>query len=394
MSRSSAESAGAVRVPGNGRRRGGPLAAVLLLALDCVVAAGVCEVWVRAFVPVKNVCWTFDEVLGPHRCGDQVRIGYVEPGYRSTLRTNSQGFHDVERSPARPAGSYRIQVYGDSMIVGQSVSIGDTIPAALEWHLNELGLPLRFEVLNMASVDSTSSQLLVYERYGRELRPDLVLSYFMDDFPDNLLEVHGRPHLPHHRLDAAGELVLQPPVPRDLDSPVERLKRASLLYRAVANRILESKLYNDARVLAALARGRLRGGGGGGGGVEARQRALVERGWPLTLALIEAFRSTAEADGARFVLVDGLKFNEVNVATVHGNVDLEAACAARGIGYLATYDVLAAMKSAENRPELFFRDHHPRPLGNDILARALAARLAELLLAQGAFDVAPGGDLG
>ena len=55
------------------------------------------QVWCAdiTFVPVKNVCWTLDHTLGPHRCADQRRTGYVEPGYSSVLETNSEGFHDT-----------------------------------------------------------------------------------------------------------------------------------------------------------------------------------------------------------------------------------------------------------------------------------------------------------
>jgi hypothetical protein len=118
------------------RLKGDRLRWALLIVLDCLIVGAVGEVWTRLAIPVKNVCWTFDARLGPVFCPNQRRIGHVQAGYRSTFVTNSLGFHDVERRRRPEPGTYRIQVYGDSMIVGGGVRIEETIPAVTERLLN------------------------------------------------------------------------------------------------------------------------------------------------------------------------------------------------------------------------------------------------------------------
>ena len=94
--------------------RGPRFAFVLVLALDCLAVGAIGELWARWAIPVKRICWTFDPRLGPIFCPNQERISYVQDSYSNILRTNSLGFHDLERPRQPPAGTYRIHVYGDS----------------------------------------------------------------------------------------------------------------------------------------------------------------------------------------------------------------------------------------------------------------------------------------
>ena len=141
---------------------------VCFLAIDFLLAAALCEAWIRWFVPVKNICYLTDSELGVTFCPNQKTCGYVEPGYSNTLITNSAGFHDQERTTAKAPGIYRIEVYGDSMVQGYVVPAEATLTAALEKHLNSKGLPVTVEVLNMGSGDDGQP-----DRHVPEDRPQI-----------------------------------------------------------------------------------------------------------------------------------------------------------------------------------------------------------------------------
>jgi len=354
---------------------------VLLIALDCLIVGAVGELWTRVAIPVKNICWTFDARLGPIFCPNQQTIGHVQRGYRNTFVSNSLGFHDVERQLEHPSSSYRIQVFGDSLIVAGGVRIEETIPAVVE-RLLDTSDTQSVEVLNMALLDSTSSAFLTYKHLGASFRPDMVVLNFMDDFPDNLLEVHRQPHHPHHRLDGEGRLVSVPPVAKDLETPWERFKRFSRLYRSLANKLLESRLYARARGAERELRFRLSSRSKEDRATDAeaeRRRLLVERGWPLTLEILAAFQEQVERDGARFVLSDGGRLHVRNVGTVYSNRDIEAFCRERGIAYIPTYKAVDRLEAEPERSRFFLTDHHPTPLGNEVLGRFLAEKLAEMI---------------
>jgi hypothetical protein len=239
--------------------------------------------------------------------------------------------------------------------------------------------------MNMALLDSTSSALLVYREVGVQFRPDMVVLNFMDDFPDNLQEVHQRPHHPHHRLDERGELVLVAPMEKDTGTPWEWFKRTSRLYRLLANKLLESRLYFRAQRLERDLRFRLARVRGGewatapGDAESERRRLLIERGWPLTLKIIAAFQERVERDGGRFVLSDGRRLYARNVGTVYRNRDIEEFCRERGIPYIPAYEVVDGLDAQPEPEQFLLNDHHPTPLGNEVIARFLAERLSRII---------------
>lgn len=357
----------------------------LFILIDLFVAGVIAEGWTRLFIPVKNTCWEMNEELGIKRCPNQTYYGYIENGYSNVSTTNSEGFHDIERKKAKAAGTYRIHVYGDSIIVGDGVPIKDTIPSLLEDFLRSEELPLELEVLNMAAVDSTSSELVIYEKVGVNYDPDMVICYFMDDFGDNIIETHPKEYYPYHLIGENGELVYVKPVLKDITTPWERVKRSSMLYRLLANKWLESKLYHNMTELGkklAYHINRIGGAEEEGAVVdpdEWRRKILIEKSWPLTLRLIELFRDTVEKNGAEFVLVDGKLFNDLNVGTVYSNKDLEAFCKEKNIHYIPVYDLHDKLLFGPDKSEYFFKDNHPTPKGNKELTMVVAEGVRKIL---------------
>jgi hypothetical protein len=350
-----------------------------LIGIDCFIAFAIGEIWIRSFIPVMNICYDSDPEIGVRFCPNQKTFGYVEKGYSNIFITNSYGFHDIERSIQKASNKYRIAVVGDSLIQGKGVQIEETIPSQLEMILNSIPLSIRFEVMNMAPADdSTSVQILMYEKVVRNFKPDLVICYFMDDFADNIIETHPRSYSAYHVINKKGELEYIAPIPHDTSGPWEQFKKKSRLYRLVANKMLESKNYNNLKELfdrsVFYVKSNLMSNKkkiNYDGHEDFRKRICIDKSWPLTLRLIEYFAQIVKADRSEFILVDGKIFHDRNVGTRYKNLDLEKFCDGKSINYLPAYNELDAM-SGNNFNNNFFKDFHPKPLGNHKLAEFLA----------------------
>ena len=180
-----------------------------------------------------------------------------------------------------------------------------------------------------------------------------------------------------------------PPVPKDMSAPWERFKAGSMLYRVLANKILESKVYNDIVKVAndlALAVGgadKTSGGDSAVKYVEWRRKICIEESWPLTLRLIQLFKETVEQNGAHFILVDGEPFYDESVGSVYSNHDLEEFCRRNGINYIAAYKPYSKLKSSTDTSRYFFRDHHLKPEGIKQMSVVIAEHINAILTAQG-----------
>ncbi len=352
--------------------------AVVIMA-DFLIACVCVELWVRLFVPVKNVQYILDNKLGVRFAPNQQAYGYVEEGYSNILLTNRLGMHDVERNLEKSVNSYRVQVYGDSMISGIGVKIEETIPSYLEKFMNEYNRLERIEVMNMASGDDgTPSQLLAYEEIGRRFSPDLVVCFFMDDFADNIIETHIRDYSPHYDIDDGGELRLIPPKPKDVSTVWEQFKKKSFLYRQLANKLIESKKYRDLldlydNLFSPYGDSKL----GLDSFAEYRKDVCLKKALPVTLNLIRRFRDVVEKDGVRFVVMDGYKFRDEYVGTVFLNNDFEQFCRANSIAYIPVYK--KKLELDENSPKYYLKDSHPNSAGNREIARFAADQLVKFL---------------
>jgi len=95
--------------------------------------------------------------------------------HRAPLQINSLGLRDVEREVAKPAGTLRIGLLGDSMVEGAQVSQEANFGALAERRLRAEGY--KFELINLAIAGpSPIRQLWRLERRGHPLNLDLVLA--------------------------------------------------------------------------------------------------------------------------------------------------------------------------------------------------------------------------
>lgn len=358
-----------------------------MICIDLLIISSGCEVYTRFFIPTMNVCYDVSPDIGVTLCPNQETYGYVEKDYVNVFRTNSSGFHDYEFVKEKDGSKIRIHIYGDSMVQGKGVPLDDTVPKIIERYLNRIKPGKNsYEVLNMASGDdSTSCQIRTYETIGREYSPDIVICYFDDDFGDNVFEVNGIAYSPYHKLDDKGELRYIPPRPKDTTSAWEWFKKTSRLYRLFANKLFESKFYNDLLKFNKNTMGLI---------THLFDKTLqpqtnlysqrvkkicTEKSWPLTLKLIEHFKKIVEADGADFIIVDGLKFNDNFVGLTYSNKDLEAFCRKSGIHYIAAYPKHYELKTGIDKKIYFFKDNHPKAIGNKLISEYVAEKMVPFL---------------
>ena len=92
------------------------------------------------------------------------------------IRTNSLGFRDLERSPARAEGTVRVALLGDSFVEAVQVPFEKTAGHLLELRLEGSRRSPGFEVLNFGvSNYGVGQYLLVWERFVSDFDPDYVV---------------------------------------------------------------------------------------------------------------------------------------------------------------------------------------------------------------------------
>ena len=95
--------------------------------------------------------------------------------HRARLQLNSLGLRDVERDLAKPAGTFRIGLLGDSMVEAAQVSQQATFGAIAERRLRADGYNI--ELINLAIAGPNPiRQLWRLERRGYPLNLDLVIA--------------------------------------------------------------------------------------------------------------------------------------------------------------------------------------------------------------------------
>jgi lysophospholipase L1-like esterase len=94
---------------------------------------------------------------------------------------NSVGLRDREIQPKEETTEFRVLVMGDSVPFGLGVSYEDSIPHRLEQLLNAgHDGSLQFRTVNMGVPSyNTEQQLIQLETQGLDLRPDVVLQFFV-----------------------------------------------------------------------------------------------------------------------------------------------------------------------------------------------------------------------
>jgi hypothetical protein len=93
---------------------------------------------------------------------------------------NSEGWRDIERTPERPPGTYRILGLGDSYLMGQGVRAEDLFLNRLEDLLSERIDGMNVETINTGQAAYNSAmELQLLQKRGLQYQPNLVLLCFV-----------------------------------------------------------------------------------------------------------------------------------------------------------------------------------------------------------------------
>lgn len=183
------------------------IAAVALLCLiGVVVAVGLLEITTRLFFPTSDFFYEWDSAIGmklvPLKKGRSVRRGVFDV----QVEVNSAGFRDREHAIAKPPGTRRVVLLGDSFIEAMQVRFEESLTPLLEQRLQSSG-PTELISLSVSGT-GTAREYLALREYGLRYQPDLVLLFFVgNDVSDNSRELKQLSYLPYPQTTPAGELV-------------------------------------------------------------------------------------------------------------------------------------------------------------------------------------------
>jgi lysophospholipase L1-like esterase len=144
------------------------------------------ELWVR---------WRWDDRRGTpgFYISDPVVGQRLTPGYDGwfagvPVRINSLGFRDArDYTLAKPPGTFRILVLGDSVTFGHGALSDTTYPFLFEQRLRQWRPDINWEVWNLGVPGyNTTTELKYLERVGPSYQPDLVIvGFYENDLSDN-----------------------------------------------------------------------------------------------------------------------------------------------------------------------------------------------------------------
>lgn len=175
--------------------------------IACVLSAVLIEGWVR-------IRWDSKRGTPGFFLSDPVRGNRLAPGYEGwfagvPVRINSLGFRDRrDYSVAKPPGTFRILILGDSVTFGHGTLDDTTYPYLVEQRLKQWRPDVNWEVWNLGVPGYNTSQELAYlQEAGPRYDPDLVIvGFYANDLVGNVLPL--APSLPR-RLASATQRFMQ-----------------------------------------------------------------------------------------------------------------------------------------------------------------------------------------
>jgi lysophospholipase L1-like esterase len=226
---------------------------------------------------------------------------------------SSSGHRDVEHEQAKPVGTKRIMVLGDSATEGLQVPLGNTYCRVLERHLNS-GSAGRSEVLNFGcSSYSTGQQVLQFEQQAVKYHPDLtVLLYVSGAALQNVYNPYKRvaEARPYFFIDSTGRLqeddsvLLEQATAMQPNAVLSFLRKNSRIYGVLSQTNLSlsihEKLYHKIRgwLVSLMAR------------VQPAQSNKFKRllyppqdVWPVTSKLITRLNDVCLANGSKLIVM-------------------------------------------------------------------------------------------
>ena len=177
---------------------------MLLAAVAILLMALVLEFVLRAthFAGARRAWTQPDDLLGWRSTPGRGYWSFRENDHAIEGRINRFGWRDAERTLAKPAGTYRVAVLGDSYVEAMEVERDSTFCAIVEREfLRRSGT--RVEVLSFGRAGmATTEELLVLERDVFDYVPDLVVLLFvpLNDIADMSPVTTINPMRPFYRM--------------------------------------------------------------------------------------------------------------------------------------------------------------------------------------------------
>jgi len=241
--------------------------------------------------------------------------GWQRDEGRAFVKVNSQGWRDREHSVAKPAGTYRIAVLGDSYAEAMQVDLERTFWSLLPKRLESCGFApgKRIETVNFGvSGYGTAHELLTLQERVWPYSPDMVLLAFFpgNDVRNNSKALEGEKR-PYFSLKD-GKLMLDAAFRDDPEFKekqriaehrawLQEARLYQLMRRVKAGNVAQH--FHNAPVAAALAAGQKLTEPGLDEQVFLEPKdAKWQEAWSITDRLVEAANAETKSHSARFVL--------------------------------------------------------------------------------------------
>ena len=270
----------------------------------------------------------------------------------SSEALNVHGFRGAAYPEAKPAGTFRILVLGDSCTFGFKVADAEAWPAVLEQRLNASGRFVPVEVINGAVPGTTLFQhLMVFRSRLARFRPDLVIDWSAPNWNPSIKLFRDR--------------MKDPPFTVALQRPLRRLALYRLLQKAIKKGPTEKAFYEAYHApRESMADESLREVNEGfltdyAADLEDLRALSRERGFDLV------FTNYPSRDAVRDRSLGPPRYDSPHMTA------LDAFC--RRYGY-PLIDQIAAERAAGDA-DLFLDTVHPTPRGHALIAEIVERRL-------------------
>ncbi len=288
--------------------------------IGIIAACLIAEIGLRIFGPPNPHFFTYDGDRGwGLRAG---AAGWQRDEGEGFVRINRDGMRDIDHSIAKPPGTFRIAVIGDSFTEAQELPRMATFWSVMQDRLAACPALAGqiVEALDLG-VDGygTAQEIMTLDRFGWKYHPDAVVLAFFNgnDFRNNSVALEGDKCRPFY-VERAGELVLGGPFE---DSEAFRLNCAARFYSRYS-RLLDL-LGNSHRIIKSF---RARHNPPPVGHEPGLSDSIFapprtddwRKAWTVTEAMLLMLKRDTAEHGARFLVADigsPIQVNPSRVAT-------------------------------------------------------------------------------